>query len=283
MPNTEEPIEDFLEVDRPIHGQNYVCLSFISPETFLKQREFYFFNQFMNHFISKFDERIDEVTKKASDDLKNRVNKNLKKELRNYLNYSYDQFKERFEEFKLTESDRVSKEFDEFNEFRTSIRGLKVRGIFDTYKEAQIRAKVLQRTDQSHNVFIGQVGYWLPWDPEADKVQDQEYLNDELNKLMSEYKKNETKRDLFYEEQKREKKQHDRKKNVENKTIDSAIESLSIETSNNAVNNTADSLSQDDPWIQRKNQENDSEPSNTEEQNNEESNDINNDVVTKIL
>ena len=24
--------EDFLEVDRPVPGQNYACLSFISPE-----------------------------------------------------------------------------------------------------------------------------------------------------------------------------------------------------------------------------------------------------------
>ena len=84
MSNTEEPIEDFLEVDRPIHGQNYACLSFISPESFLKQREFYFFNQFMNHFISKFEERIDEVTKKATDELKNKINKTLKKELKNH-------------------------------------------------------------------------------------------------------------------------------------------------------------------------------------------------------
>ena len=101
----------------------------------------------------------------------------LKKELNNYLKYSYNEFKERYAEFKLTQSDETSKQFDELNDYRTSIRGVKVRGVYDTYKEAQIRAKVLQRTDQSHNVFVGQVGYWLPWDPEADKIQSQEYLN----------------------------------------------------------------------------------------------------------
>ena len=54
-------------------------------------------------------------------------------------------------------------------------------------------------------MFVGQVGYWLPWDPNADQVQDEEYLEGELNTLMQEYKKNEINRDIFYEDQKREK------------------------------------------------------------------------------
>ena len=31
--------EDFLEVDPKIPGQNFVCLSFVSPEKVLKQKE----------------------------------------------------------------------------------------------------------------------------------------------------------------------------------------------------------------------------------------------------
>ena len=30
--------EDFLEADREIRGQNYVCLSFISPENILQNK-----------------------------------------------------------------------------------------------------------------------------------------------------------------------------------------------------------------------------------------------------
>ena len=33
--------EDFLEVDQKIPGQNYVCLSFISPENIIKNKELY--------------------------------------------------------------------------------------------------------------------------------------------------------------------------------------------------------------------------------------------------
>ena len=39
--------EDFLEVDRPVPGQNYACLSFISPENVLKEKELYLFHKFM--------------------------------------------------------------------------------------------------------------------------------------------------------------------------------------------------------------------------------------------
>ena len=45
----------------------------------------------------------------------------------------------------------------------------------------------------------------LPWDPNADRVDNEEYLEEDLNNLMKEYKKNEASRDIFYEEQKREK------------------------------------------------------------------------------
>ena len=37
--SSREVIEDFLEVDQPVPGQNFVCLSFISPEKIIKRRE----------------------------------------------------------------------------------------------------------------------------------------------------------------------------------------------------------------------------------------------------
>ena len=38
---------DLLEVDKPIAGQTFGCFSFISPETILKQREIFFFEEFL--------------------------------------------------------------------------------------------------------------------------------------------------------------------------------------------------------------------------------------------
>ena len=38
--------EDFLEVDQSIPGQNYVCLSFVSPENVLNNKELYYAHKF---------------------------------------------------------------------------------------------------------------------------------------------------------------------------------------------------------------------------------------------
>ena len=38
MSKEAEQIEDFLESDDQIRGQNYVCLSFVSPENVLKNK-----------------------------------------------------------------------------------------------------------------------------------------------------------------------------------------------------------------------------------------------------
>jgi hypothetical protein len=38
---------DLLEEDKPIAGQKFVCVSFCSPEQILKQKEMFFFEEFL--------------------------------------------------------------------------------------------------------------------------------------------------------------------------------------------------------------------------------------------
>lgn len=71
-----------------------------------------------------------------------------------------------------------------------SIRGLKIRGSYNTYEEAKKRAEQLQKIDPDFHVFVGEVGKWLPWDPDPNSVEDNVYREKELNDLMREYKKN---------------------------------------------------------------------------------------------
>ena len=49
------------------------------------------------------------------------------------------------------------------------------------------------------------VVHWLPWDPNADKVADEVFQNSQLNDMMEKYQENNVNRDIFYEEQKRDK------------------------------------------------------------------------------
>ena len=145
--------EDFLEVDQSIPGQNYVCLSFVSPENILNNKEIFYANKFLKTIAKNYD--LDENT-----------------------------IEEKFKDFKYVNQDVLEKEFYEKNDFTTTVRGIKVRGVYDTLREAQVRAKVLQRRDPNFNVFLGQVGYWLPWDPDPHKIDNQEYAEQELNELV---------------------------------------------------------------------------------------------------
>ena len=181
--------EDFLEVDPKIPGQNFVCLSFVSPEKVLKQKEMYFTTKFLEHLFNGEDQYTNDMKEKM-------MNKETKIE--------YDSVKNFYEDWKYSRSEKLESDFYEENNFRTSIRGLKIRGTYDTHKEATVRAQVLRRKDPSFNVFVGQVGSWLPWDPECEQIPEQEYQEQMLNDLVKKYKENLESRDDMYDQLKEE-------------------------------------------------------------------------------
>ena len=197
---------DYLENDQAIRGQNFVCLSFLSPESCVQDKQLYTFYKMSE----------------SKDD--------------------FNTFKEKYEVFRLNESDNINKEFNELNEFSTSVRGLKVRGVYDSIGEAKHRAKKLQKSDPTFNVFVGQVGFWLPWDPSPGEVQDQEYMNDQLNTLMKSYKENQESKDLLWEKNKREQVAKARSEGQEGK--ESSKETTADEK-------LAD-IEKADPWMARK-------------------------------
>lgn len=164
---------DYLEVDEPIPGQNYVCLSFVSPEALMQEKEAFKVCKFLQSYCK--DKKL-----------------NFKTVYEEYKDFTY-----KF-------SDNLQKDFDEQNKFQTNVRGLKVRGVYETKDAAERRAKKLQTIDADFHVFVGQVGYWLPWDPQADKIEDETFINSQLNDMMEKYKENNINKDIFYEEEKRD-------------------------------------------------------------------------------
>lgn len=75
-------------------------------------------------------------------------------------------------------------------------RGLKVRGVYDTYERANKAAKKLSNIDKNHHIFVGPVGKWLPWDPSAKQVEEEQYGNDELSSIMKKAHDSEMKNQL---------------------------------------------------------------------------------------
>jgi hypothetical protein len=200
--------EDYLDVDKPLPGQNYYCISFVSPDKVLEQKELYMYYHYEQAFYQKFTKIAESTLAATIDgcedgkvDIADVVK--LKKSLLAACaeeKVAWPEFKSKFEDFRYRDEEKIGEVFDKANNFRTSVRGVKVRGVFDTKREADVRAAVLQRQDPLFDVFVGQIGYWCPWDPNPTKIADIEYLNTDLNKLVKEY--NEAKKDQFYTEQK---------------------------------------------------------------------------------
>ena len=84
------------------------------------------------------------------------------------------------------------------------IRGIKIRGVYATYEEAQERCTYLQAIDPIHNVFIGEIGKWLPFVDDPEKAKDSQYAEAKLQKLMKTYMENQVKAKQLYETRKHE-------------------------------------------------------------------------------
>jgi hypothetical protein len=187
---TNELKEDFLEVDQKIPGQNYVCLSFVSPEKILKNKEVFFVKKFLHHLLTNKEQAVSDIRQKM---------------VNNELDMSYDKIQTLYDDWKYTVNELIEAEFFELNEFQTTMRAIKIRGTYDSYKEASVRAQILRKKDASFDVFVGQVGYWLPFDPASESIKDQEYQENQLNELVKKYKENASNKDDLYEQVKNEK------------------------------------------------------------------------------
>ena len=91
-------------------------------------------------------------------------------------------------------------------EDNTTLSGIKFRGAFEEYDVACAHAKKLQEVDPYHHVFVGEMGKWLPYDPDPESkyVKDYVYANEQLNGMMKSYMDNQEKAKVFHEQRKNE-------------------------------------------------------------------------------
>jgi hypothetical protein len=231
-----EPVEDYLMEDAELPSQKVVLLSFLSPEKILANKDIFMFKKFLVDYelqwkttrleqwmaeqVRSLNAKIESLAGNSEEKTKEEVVGELKNCLMRtdlfvegfqaYVKENMAEMKEQklqtaYEDFLFANSSKLEEEFFALNEFRTTMRGIKVRGVFSTEAEASVRAKRLQKSDPSFNIYLGSVGKWMAWEPDPNKVGASEYANDELNSLMKKYRENEEARDQFYNEQKRNK------------------------------------------------------------------------------
>ena len=224
--------EDFLEEDADIPGQKFCLLSFLSPEKVLADKAIFMFNRFLQIYefqsrtknleaylmktVTGINAKLDaEADSLLSKDLSGAADICRQSKVRvdtlmdefhqfvkgNERELKVSKIKEVYTDFLFTNKAKLEDDFYTENEFRTTVRGLKIRGVYGSQAEATARSKKLQRQDPLHNIFVGEVGKWLPWDPEPADVSEQEYAEDQLNTLMKNYKENEEQREQFTREQ----------------------------------------------------------------------------------
>lgn len=228
---------DYLDEDKPIRGQNYVLLSFVSPEDVLINKEAYYFNKFLKKFGDDMKTLYEGILTKYPD------SKDLLETIKTNHAYIFDpkEMNEQYNFFKSVNSADIESQFHKDNNFKTTIRGIKVRGTFDTQEEAKNRIEFLKKVDKNFDIFLGQVGCWCPWSPNPNDLQDQEFAETQLNTLMKEYKKNMDDKNEVFEARKQQAITEASKKVDENKKTN--------------VSEITESLQESDPWTKRKEEE----------------------------
>ena len=211
---------DLCDEDPPISGQKFACMSFVSPEKILKKREIFLFDQFIKnwefsksmeryfefiHFIAyKHNFNVDTLIADFNDFVKEESDK-LKK----------SGIEDDYKNFMDKQEDKLNSQFNREHAFQTSVRGLKIRGVYNSQEEAEDKCKKMREYDPNHDIYVGPVGVWIPWDPDAYKTGRVEHMEDELNALHSEKIKNEELAKKQFEERVRETKKKAIMENIE--------------------------------------------------------------------
>lgn len=225
--------QDFLENDPPIRGQSYCCISFLSPEDVIKRKEAYFFET----YIKNFSEQMNEFFARMEEKYPNEKDTFFQIKDRFHHVFDFNGINDDYTNYYNLHSEELEKAYYEANDFQTSIRGVKIRGVFDSVAGAKNRCKVIKAIDGTFHVYVAEMGAWCPWSPNPDDIEDQEHAETQLNTLTKNYKENISMRNEFYEKRKRE-------------LIDIKKNKNSVGNENNNVS-IEDSLQKNDAWTEK--------------------------------
>ena len=166
---------DYLSQDSPIPGQQYVCMSFVSPSDVLPAKDAFVFESYIKEVflpkISTFAAAVGESPESVE-----QFSKALVRDLDDTL--------KDVSAFQSANKTRLDTDFAALNPGEITIAGFKVRGAYPDIDSAKKRAETLQRQDRGTDVFVAQMGAWCPVHPSAESIGDVVYDESELNTLM---------------------------------------------------------------------------------------------------
>ena len=184
--------EVFLERDPEIPGQHYACFSFISPEKMLKQKSKFEMVSFLCDLLNNPDKLRRLIDPAGAGPL------DQPPTLHRTTPVTYQEMDDLYYGYLLTNEAALQSQFDEQVDFQTNTRAVKIRGVYETEREAKKRAAATHKRDPYFNIYVGPVGVWLPWDPSEDAIAGQEHTSDHLNTMMKAYRKNMSEREEIF-------------------------------------------------------------------------------------
>lgn len=193
---------DFLEQDPPIRGQRFACVSFVSPDDVIDDKDAYILSRFVQSLGEEVASMLDSLDAKyGARSIDDRQTISMVRNRHAYL-WSDAEMQAELRMFRSLRGSELDDTFHQMNKFQTSIRGFKIRGVYDSVEEATERAKAIKRFDDKFSVFISEVGCWCPFNPTPEAISNAEYGETELNTLMKAYVESQDKRDEIYEARK---------------------------------------------------------------------------------
>lgn len=232
---------DLLEEDKPIAQQKFVCVSFVSPENIIQQKEHFFFDRFVKTWdlvksMQKYAQFTAFLAYKYNLDpeqVTTDLNEFCKEESVTLAKESVaDDYKTYLEKY----VEDLELEYNKKNDFQTNTRGIKIRGVFPSQEEAEIRAKLLRENDPHFDVYVGPVGVWMPWEPDAYRTGQVHFLESQLNELMSKKQQNEASAKEYFDKRVKEAKRKAIEENVRKARESGNKLSQSIDANDNLVN-----------------------------------------------
>lgn len=130
-----------------------------------------------------------------------------------------------FEDYRARNKNALDEIFNENpeNQGRCCVRGFKVRGVFEKQDEAREHSrKIREAVPEPVDVFVAPMWRWIPWNPNPNAIDDQEYISKnidelgDLNDLMRQKRENEKMKEEFFNKRKADMVENAHKENAEN-------------------------------------------------------------------
>ena len=132
------------------------------------------------------------------------------------------------------------------NDNRNSLEPQIIEQINIVRRSSKLRAEVLRETDPFNEIYVGEVGKWMPWEPDYYKTGEVEYLEPELNTLMQEKNKQDKLAKNKFEERIKDAKKKAIEDNIQKAEESGNVLTQNIDDEGNLVSIGGDNITSND-------------------------------------